>query len=152
MYAEPIINYIALIDLTTVPLPQMLPNGYLISSNAEYYEPGILTLAEATKHPATLGELLSLGSVVMMNSYAGTVLVITGDSDLPYCGSDCLATGGAAASIPAEVKMNFFNVSESNFSAVVQLNTGYSMNLHYNATGAYAVMNNFPGSKGLASS
>lgn len=74
------------------------------------------------------------------------------DSDLPYCGSDCLATGGAAPSIPSQVKMNFPNVADGNFSAVVQPNSGHGINLHYNATGAYAVMNDFLGSKGLASS
>ncbi|KAG4425907.1 hypothetical protein IFR04_000851 [Cadophora malorum] len=162
MYAEPLVDYIAPIDLTTIPPPQGLPNGYLISSNAEankylflkpqFYDPGILTLGEATKQPVTLGELLSLGSLVVQNNYNGPVLVITGDSDLPYCGSDCLATGGAAPSIPSQVKMNFPNVADGNFSAVVQPNSGHGINLHYNATGAYAVMNEFLGSKGLASS
>ncbi|PVH78197.1 hypothetical protein DL98DRAFT_550201 [Cadophora sp. DSE1049] len=161
MYAEPLVDYIAPIDLTTIPSPQKLPDGYLISSNAEankylflkpqFYDPGILTLGEATKQPVTLGELLSLGSLVMQNNYNGPVLVITGDSDLPYCGSDCLATGGAAPSIPSQVKMNFPNVADANFSAVVQPNSGHSINLPYNATGAYAVMNDFLGSKGLAS-
>ncbi|KAH9207356.1 hypothetical protein DL95DRAFT_450399 [Leptodontidium sp. 2 PMI_412] len=162
MYAEPLVDYIAPIDLTTITTPQMLPNGYLVSSNAEankylffkpkFYDAGILTLAEATKQPVTLGELLTLGSLVTMNNFNGPVMVITGDSDLPYCGSDCLATGGAAASIPAMVKMNFPNVADSNFSAIIQLNTGHGINFHYNATGAYTVMNDFLGAKGLASS
>ncbi|KAL5317746.1 hypothetical protein ACEPPN_014844 [Leptodophora sp. 'Broadleaf-Isolate-01'] len=162
MYAEPLVDYIAPIDLTTITTPQMLPNGYLVSSNAEvnkylffkpkFYDAGILTLAEATKQPVTLGELLTLGSLVTMNNFNGPVMVITGDYDLPYCGSDCLATGGAAASIPAMVKMNFPNVADSNFSAIIQLNTGHGINFHYNVTGAYTVMNDFLGAKGLASS
>ena len=88
MYAESLVDYIAPIDLTTIPPPRGLPNGYLISSNAEankylflkpqFYDPGILTLGEATKQPVTLGELLSLGSLVMQNNYNGPVLVITG--------------------------------------------------------------------------
>merc|ERR1712093_136789 len=55
-------------------------------------------------------------------------------------------------SIPSQVKMNFPNVADGNFSAAVQPNSGHGINLHYNATGAYAVMNDFLGSKGLASS
>lgn len=88
LYAEPLVDYISPIDLTAVPEPQRLPNGYLISSNAEankylffkpqYYDPNIITIAEQTKQPVTLGELLSLGSVVMQNNYAGPVLVISG--------------------------------------------------------------------------
>lgn len=50
------------------------------------------------------------------------------------------------------VKMNFPNVADSNFSAIIQLNTGHGINFHYNVTGAYTVMNDFLGAKGLASS
>lgn len=74
------------------------------------------------------------------------------DADLPYCGSNCLATGGNATSIPATVKRNFPSVADSNFSTVIQPNTGHGINLHYNATGAYNVLNNFLNSKGLMSS
>ena len=73
------------------------------------------------------------------------------DSDLPYCGGDCLATGGAASSIPAQVKMNFPNVAEENFTAVVQPNTGHGINFHYNATAAYRIINDFLNSKVLQS-
>ncbi|KAG4436242.1 hypothetical protein IFR05_008261 [Cadophora sp. M221] len=34
-YAELLLDYIAPIDLTAITTPQMLPNGYLLSSNAE---------------------------------------------------------------------------------------------------------------------
>lgn len=88
MYASPVADFIAPIDLTAVPTPQNLPNGYLITSNVEankylffkpqYYDPAILTVAEQTKQPVTLGELLTLGSLVMNNSYAGPVMVISG--------------------------------------------------------------------------
>jgi hypothetical protein len=50
------------------------------------------------------------------------------------------------------VKMNFPNVATSNFSAVIQPNSGHGINLHYNATGAYDVINTFLNSKGLMSS
>lgn len=98
MFAQNLVDFIQPIDLTTLPPPQNLPNGYIISSNAEankylffkpkYYDPAILTLAEATKQPVTEGELLTLAPAAMMNNYAGPVLVIAGDADLPYCGSN----------------------------------------------------------------
>ena len=88
MYAEPFVSYISPIDLTSLPAPQALPNGYLITSDIEgnklqffkpqYYDPAILELAERTKQPVTEGELLTLGSLPMMNSFAGPVLVIAG--------------------------------------------------------------------------
>lgn len=88
MYAEPLLDYIAPIDLSTVAAPQNLPNGYFISSDAEankylffkpkYYDPAILTLAEKTKQPVTEGEILTLGSVSMMNNFGGPVMVIDG--------------------------------------------------------------------------
>ncbi|KAH8756513.1 hypothetical protein BGZ57DRAFT_27524 [Hyaloscypha finlandica] len=162
MYAEPLVSYISPIDLSALPTPQALPNGYLITSNIEgnklqffkphYYDPAILELAERTKQPVTEGELLTLASLPMMNNFAGPVMLISGDADLPYCGSNCLATGGVAESIPAMVKMNFPNVATSNFSAVIQPNSGHGINLHYNATGAYDVINTFLNSKGLMSS
>lgn len=88
MYAGPLVDYIAPIEISSVPAPQRLPNGYLISSDIEankylflkpqYYDPAILQLAERTKQPVTEGELLSLGALVMQNNFAGPVMVISG--------------------------------------------------------------------------
>jgi hypothetical protein len=50
------------------------------------------------------------------------------------------------------VKLDFPNVATTNFSAVVQPNSGHGINLHYNATGAYDVINTFLNSRGLMSS
>ena len=88
MYTEPLVDYLAPVDLSSLPPPQNLPSGYIISSDAEankylffkphYYDPAILALAEKTKQPVTEGELLTLGSLPMMNNYAGPVMVISG--------------------------------------------------------------------------
>jgi hypothetical protein len=48
--------------------------------------------------------------------------------------------------------MNFPNIDTSNFSAVVHPNTGNGINLHYNATGVYDVINALLNSKSLMSS
>lgn len=180
IYAEPLSDYLAPLDLSTLPMPQTYVPGYLTSSDAEankylflkphYYDPAILQLAEKTKQPVTEGELLTLGSLVMMSNYAGPVMVIDGgmylsrtvlrnvanktvtDSDLPYCGSDCTATGGVAPSLAAMVKMNFPNVATSNFSSYIQPNTAHGLNFHYNATAGYNAIQEFLGSKNLQSS
>ena len=88
MYVEPFVSYISPIDLTSLPAPQAMPNGYLVTSDIEgnklqffkphYYDPAILELAERTKQPVTEGELLTLASLPMMNSFAGPVLLIAG--------------------------------------------------------------------------
>ena len=152
------------------------PDGYLTNTDAssnqylfflpDYFDPMLLLYSEETKQPVTLGELLTQGSLPMVNAYAGPVLVITGcqldlgasikrtmltpfpANDLPFCGGDCLATNNASLlSIPAAVAMNFPNVPANNFEAYIQPNTGHGINLHYNATGAYNVINNFLNAK-----
>ena len=71
-------------------------------------------------------------------------------NDLPYCGGNCLATGiPSLPSIPAAVAMSFPKVASSDFEAYIQPNTGHGINLHYNATGAYDVIQTFLQSKGL---
>ena len=70
--------------------------------------------------------------------------------DLPYCGGNCFATGlPTLASIPAAAAANFPMVAASNFTAYIQPNTGHGINAHYNATGAYGVIQTFLKSKGL---
>jgi pimeloyl-ACP methyl ester carboxylesterase len=182
-YAAPLLDYLGPIDTSSMPAPQMLPNGYIITSDIaatkyiffkpQCYDPAVLMLAEKTKQPATLGQLLTLGSLPMMSDYAGPLMVMNGgmfhlllspspkeatpsnvavtDSDLPFCGSDCYATGGAAPSIPATVKKGFPNVTDSDFMAYVQPNSGHGLNFHYNATGGYKVIQEFLGSKSLKS-
>ena len=152
------------------------PNGYLTNTDATnnqyqfflpgYFDPNLLIYSELTKQPVTVGELLTQGGLAMTNAYAEPVLVITGcesdldvsikktmltycaANDLPFCGGDCLATGNASLpSIPAAVAMSFPHVPSNNFEAYIQPNTGHGINLHYNATGAYNVINNFLNAK-----
>ncbi|KAH8588433.1 hypothetical protein B0O99DRAFT_639207 [Bisporella sp. PMI_857] len=162
LFAEPLIGYLAPLDLGTLPPSQDLPNGYLVSSNAEAnkylflypgkYDPEILTYTENTKQPVTIGELLSLAGTPAVNSYGGPVFVLNGDTDLPFCGSNCTATGGVAPDMGALVKKNFPQVAEDNFGSYVQPATGHGINLHYNATAAYRVWLDYLGTKNLASS
>ena len=102
-----------------------------------------------------LDQFWSSRAVSTKNFLIGRTDVLTAfaANDLPYCGGNCLATGDPAiASIPATVAKNFPMVSPGNFTAYIQPNSGHGINFHYNATGAYAVINSFLNSKGLMSS
>lgn len=133
------------------------PPGYLVSSNAvaneflfftpPYFDPQILVFAEQNKKPVAIGELLTMGSVPMQSPFTGPVLIITGSNDVPFCGGDCLNTGGAAKSIPAQGKLAF--PSAKAFEAYIQPNTGHGLNLHYNATGGYEAIAGFLKNNGL---
>jgi hypothetical protein len=90
----------------------------------------------------TVGEILTIGSQPKAAmGFTGPVLVVTGNEDAIFCGGNCTATGGVAASIPAEAKMVFPN--STYFDAYIQPKTGHALNVHYNSTGAYNVMNTF---------
>jgi pimeloyl-ACP methyl ester carboxylesterase len=151
-----IADFIAPVDFTTVT-PLNYPFGYLTNSNVgalqylfllqPYYDPAIGAMAEATKQPVTIGEVLTLGSVPMTNPYTKSVLVLTGSRDVPYCGGDCLNTGGAGASIPAAVRKSF--PAAKSFEAYIQPNTAHGINLHYNATGAYSYIQSWLKRQGL---
>jgi hypothetical protein len=75
------------------------------------------------------------------------------DSDLPYCGGDCLSTGDPSLPpIPAAMEKKIPSVPAGDFVAYIQPNMGHAINMHYNATGAYNVIQNFLGSKSLMTS
>ncbi|KAL6719557.1 hypothetical protein ACLMJK_003799 [Lecanora helva] len=151
-------DYIA--GLVPGSMPVEYVNGYLANSNVNsqqylfllpgYFDTGLLYAGELSKQPVTVGELLTLSSVPMMNNFAGPVLIVTGSNDVPYCGGNCLATGNPAVpSIPSTVAKAFPNVGANNFEAYIQPNSGHGINFHYNATGAYKVIQNYLSSKGL---
>lgn len=87
-----ILNYFGLTDPVAGLGPEMprVPyvNGYLVNSNANsnqynfflppFFDTQLLYAGELTKQPVSVGELLTLGSVPMVNHFAGPVLIITG--------------------------------------------------------------------------
>ncbi|KAI4204176.1 MAG: hypothetical protein LQ350_001367 [Teloschistes chrysophthalmus] len=139
-----------------------LPSGYLTWTDAgsnqfafllpEFFDPSILQFAESTKFPYTLGELLTIGSgPPMAPEFKGPVQIVTGRQDSIYCGGDCLATGDPAlASIPAKSKVAF--PAAKAFEAYIQPDTAHGINLHYNSTAVYNVIQRFLNSQGLAPS
>ena len=72
------------------------------------------------------------------------------DQDFIFCGGDCTPIGNPAMprrSIPGEVARAF--PAAKAFKAYIQPNTGHGINLHYNSTGAYKVMQEFLIAHGL---
>lgn len=135
-----------------------LPTGYLTWANASsnektfldpgFFDPGILQFSEATKEPFTTGEVLTLGgSPSAAPEFKGPVLVLDGNEDFIFCGGDCSASDDPAVSIPAGVA-RAFPVAKA-FEAYIQPNTGHGINLHYNSTAAYKVVQEFLIAQGL---
>lgn len=133
-------GYVTTSDLTADQYVFLLPG---------YFDPALGLLSEFTKQPVTIGEILTIGSSPPSSSFDGPVLVLTGEQDQPFCGGACSETGTNAASIPAEAAPLFPNASA--FEAYIQPNSGHGINAHYNATGAYEVIQDFLEGHGLGS-
>lgn len=133
------------------------PNGYLVPSDLtgnqfvfllpKFFDLALGLVAEATKQPVTLGELLTIGTSPSSTSFSGPVFVITGEQDQPFCGGDCYATGTDAPNIPAEAAPLFPNAKP--FETYIQPNTGHGINAHYNSTASYEVVQNWLKAHGL---
>lgn len=144
----------------TVPALSQYPTGYLAPATVEGvqidffapgdFDPNVLATAYATGQPVTPGELLTLtGSSAKPNTFAGPVLVITGEHDTPYCGGDCYATGSPAlASIPAASAQYIPNAAP--FEAFIVPGAGHGLNLQYTYPTTYGTILNFLAQNGLA--
>ena len=142
------------VSVTTVPSAASLyVAGYLAAGDPSgvqtnffapgQFDPAILTLAYMTGQPVTIGELLTIeGEAAGVNTFAGPVLVITGERDIPYCGGDCLATGNPAlASIPAASQQFLPNAAP--FEAFIVPGAGHGLNLEYSHETTYQHINQF---------
>ncbi|KAK1065035.1 hypothetical protein LTR74_008311, partial [Friedmanniomyces endolithicus] len=111
-----------------------LANQYIFLSYP-HFDPAVLAYAETHKYPFSVSEVLT-GGVVPYNAanFTKPVLMISGDADLIFCGSDCHGILEQAAPL--------FPAAEP-FETYVQPDTGHGMNLHYNASGTYAVILDF---------
>jgi pimeloyl-ACP methyl ester carboxylesterase len=135
------------------------PSGYLSHSDLTalqwaflypgMYDVGFAVVGEKTKQPVTTGELLTIGSSPPSSSFAGPVLVVTGEHDVPFCGGNCYGKipGSDAANIPAGVAMVYPNSKA--FEAYIQPATGHGLNFHFNATAGYQVIQSFLASHGI---
>ena len=155
-------NILTFSNTTATPEAQNLPSGYLTWPgftslqytflHPEFFDIGLGLQVEATKQPMTLGELLTIGSFPSSSSFAGPVQIVTGQQDFIFCGGDCYTVGpnSNAKSIPAQAAAVFPNVTT--FNTHIQPNTAHGINWHYNASGAYNVIQQFLTANGLGCS
>ncbi|KAK3715230.1 hypothetical protein LTR37_007197 [Vermiconidia calcicola] len=97
-----------------------------------YFDPDVLAAAERNKMPAAIGEILIL-EPTDSPAWTGPVLLISADQDHVLCGGKCHG-------ILSQAKQLFPNAE-----TYVQPNMGHFMNLHFNATAFYGVVNDFVG-------
>ncbi|KAK4697584.1 hypothetical protein P7C71_g514, partial [Lecanoromycetidae sp. Uapishka_2] len=158
-YTADFADFIAGTQAGSSPHQQNLPSGYLTWTDAGCnqfsflhpgaFDPNILQYSEDNKFPFTTGEVLTLGGGPQAApDFKGPVMVFTGMQDSIFCGGDCTATGNPnLASIPALTKLAF--PAAKAFEAYLQPNTGHGINLHYNATAGYNVIQKFLDAQGL---
>ncbi|KAL2800615.1 Alpha/Beta hydrolase protein [Aspergillus keveii] len=104
-----------------------------------FFDTHVLKQAERIKAPFAISELLSFASVPLAApNFTGPVLMLSGQSDLPFCGGDCTGVLEGPASVSP-----FVFPSAQPFVSYIQPNTGHALNLHYNASAAYEVIHGF---------
>ncbi|KPM38210.1 hypothetical protein AK830_g8370 [Neonectria ditissima] len=143
------------IPVKASPLALKYPKGYVVPASATGvqtaffaegdFDPKVLELAYKTGQAATPGELLTVGTPAGVKSaFTGPVLVITGERDLPFCGSDCYATAIANASLPTllDASKAFFPHA-SRFNATVVPGAGHGLNYGYSHTFTYKAISEF---------
>ncbi|UNI13903.1 hypothetical protein JDV02_000598 [Purpureocillium takamizusanense] len=113
------------------------------------FDPDLLCVAAQKGQPAAVGELLTVGSTGMTNKFTGSVLIITGDRDVPFCGGDCTNTKPLAAMNITEPYPNLLAMSKRSFSkakafnATVVPEAGHGLNLGYSSAFTYKAIHDF---------
>ncbi|KAI1210997.1 Alpha/beta hydrolase family-domain-containing protein [Annulohypoxylon truncatum] len=125
------------------------PAGYMASGDRtgvqtnffgpDNFDPAVLQAAYVSNQPVTVGELMTIGGgAVGNNTFAGPVLVITGERDIPFCGGNC---NTSTPPIPDQSKQYFTNATT--FDAIVVPKAGHSLNLEYTAATTYTSIHDF---------
>ena len=148
-------NFIA---VQNSPLASQYQPGYLAAGDESAvhtnffapmdFDPAILDYAFANGQPVSVGELLTIGGQAMgVNVAAVPFLIVTGERDLPYCGGDCLNTGGTLPNIPSSSQQYIPNASP--FQVFIVPGAGHGLNLQYTHPTTYSTINSFLASNGL---
>ncbi|OAQ89493.1 catalytic protein [Purpureocillium lilacinum] len=113
------------------------------------FDPEMLCAATDMGQPAAVGELLTVGSTGMTSNFGGSVLIITGDRDVPFCGGDCTNTKPLAAMNITEPFPNLLAMSKGSFKKAKAFNAtvvplgGHGLNLGYSAGFTYNAILDF---------
>ncbi|KAK4942066.1 hypothetical protein LTR10_018102 [Elasticomyces elasticus] len=107
-----------------------------------FFDPEVAQWAQDHQEASGLLETLSVGYVnVSSPAFTGPVMIMSGEYDFIACGGYC----------PGFLDLEIHDVfpASKNVVAYVQPNSGHSINLALNATGAFEVMGNFLKENGL---
>ncbi|GAB0135786.1 hypothetical protein EsDP_00004111 [Epichloe bromicola] len=108
------------------------------------FDPKLLEVATATGQPATVGELLTVGSGPTTSEFAGPVMIITGDRDIPFCGGNCMNTMAINGSAPNLIEKSKGSFSKAKvFNATVVPEAGHGLNYGYSAPYTYKAITDF---------
>ncbi|KAG6006666.1 hypothetical protein E4U21_006811 [Claviceps maximensis] len=103
------------------------------------FDPRLLDSAYKTGQAATVGELLTVGSGPSSSDFAGPVMIITGDRDIPFCGGNCM--GNSETNLIEQSKDNFKKAKV--FNATVVPDIGHALNFGYPAHRAFDIIKAF---------
>ncbi|KAF2168635.1 hypothetical protein M409DRAFT_65522 [Zasmidium cellare ATCC 36951] len=131
-------------------------NGYTVAStaisnqigffHAPGFDPAIVSLADSTKGTIAVGELLSTSAIVgPALEFNGTVAIVNGIDDLPFCNGNCSSPGN----LLGQVKQLYPRVSNDSFVTSLVPNTGHAISLHYSAGAVYESVQALLIAKGL---
>ena len=166
------------IEANEVAAFSTLPDGYFAAGDKSAvqtnffapgdFDPAILTYAYKNGQPVTVGELLSFGGETgSVNNFAGPVHIVTGERDVPYCGSNCLAAPTGYPNVPSTSSMYFpnaqnFQVDISTFKSISKLSSrlmivtvpgaGHGLNLQYSHPLTYSTVLDYLVQNGCAAS
>jgi len=105
------------------------------------FSPKVLEVAGQTGQPVTYGELLTLGAPAgVMSEFAGPVLIITGDYDIPFCGGNCTTGNSSFLDVSASLLKK-----ASPFETFVVPKAGHGLNLEYSWPTTYGKILDFLG-------
>ncbi|KAG5942772.1 hypothetical protein E4U53_007167 [Claviceps sorghi] len=108
------------------------------------FDPRLLEVAYRRGQPAATGELLTVGSGPPSSDFAGPVMIITGDRDIPFCGGNCMATVEDKASAPNLIEQSRDNFKKAKvFNATVVPDVGHALNFGYPARRAFGIIEEF---------
>ncbi|KAL7943544.1 hypothetical protein V8C42DRAFT_359209 [Trichoderma barbatum] len=129
-------GYIAVPSSVGVNIQFFAPNDF---------DPKMLAYASANGQPATPGEVLTIGAGVgEMNAFRGHLLVVTGESDQPFCGGNCSDTTTIQGAFPNLIALSgHFFPNATTFKASVIPGAGHGLNLGYSHKAAYTSIFNF---------
>ncbi|KAJ0423530.1 Alpha/Beta hydrolase protein [Aspergillus carlsbadensis] len=130
-------------------------SGYLVQGTLSFvqqiffkkghFDEKLLTYGEKIKETGTVGEFLSLGSVLATPalSYKGPLLFALAEYDFGTCSGDC------KGSYDYDAIRNDMFPAASDVDVHIQPGSGHALTMHRNATGHYKAIFDYLGAKGL---